>query len=286
MMAPFQRNSDTQNRPYQDMEKSRVGMPPDLTSETLVGISNTREMAPNSSMTKVSTRDGGIRAEGHLIVDTEYLGPAATSSVSPVSSVSDLGPEVSPVSSISTASNILHTQQPLVMSNTLGRHRAVSMAGSEARIVIIPARSTRTSAGGVPPGQSRQTRPRDPSRGPSSGRPLVTSRASKSEAGNGGDWKAPSQGAWGPAELRPPPLAINRSKQSALWSQNVSRPAGSTMTNAGYRPYHPSMSRQPQRVSQGSVSGASLASSDVFSLTDEISWPKPPRTPTASPDRH
>lgn len=286
MITPFQRSSDRQNRPYQDMNKPSVGMPPDMTGETLVGIDNMREIAPNSSLPTSSTRAGGISAGGHLIIDAEYLGPAVTDSVSPVSSVGDLGPEVSPVSSISTTSNIVHTQQPLVMSTTLRRHRAVSMAGSAARIVNIPPRSTRTSAGGAPPGLSRQARPRDPSRGPSTGRPPITSRASKTEAGNGGHWESSSQGAWARAELHPPPLAINRSKQSPTWSQNVTRPARSTMTNAGYRPYHPSMSKQPQRVSQGSVSGASFASSDVFSLTDAISWPKPPRTPTASPDRH
>lgn len=274
-----------QNRPYQDMEKSRAGMASNMTGETLVDVNTMRKTAPSSSLPTGSIRAGGISAGGHLIVDTEYIGPAAANSVSPVSSVSDLGPEVSPVSSASTRSNAFPTQQTSTMSQTLGNHRAVSMAGSEARIVSIPPRSSRALKGGTQPGSSRQARPRDLSRVPLSGNPPTTSRAFRSEAGSGGKWRSPSQAARGPAELRPPPLSINRSKQTSPWSQSASRQAG-TMGNAGYRPYRPSMSRQPQRVSQGSTSGASIASSNVFSLTDAISWPKPPRTPTASPDRH
>lgn len=284
-MAPFKKSTDMQNRPYQDMEKSRAGMAPNMTGETLVNVNTMRKKAPSSSLPTGTVRAGGISAGSHLIVDTEYLGPAAANSVSPVSSVSDLGPEVSPVSSASTRSNTFPTQQPLTMSQTLGTHRAVSMAGSEARIVSIPPRSSRALKGGVQPGSSRQARPRDPSRGPLSENPPTTARFFKSETGSGRNWQSPSQATWGPAELRPPPLSINRSKQTPPWSQSAPRQAGN-VENAGYRPYRPSMSRQPHRVSQGSTSGASIASSDVFSLTDAISWPKPPRTPTASPDRH
>lgn len=284
MIASFQKNTDMQNRPYQDIEKSHAGMAPNMTSETLLDVTTIRDTPPSSSQPIGSTRAGGCSAGSHLIVDTEYLGPAAASSVSPVSPVSDLGPEVSPVSSASTRSHTFPTQQPFTMSKTLGSHRAVSMAGSEARIVSIPPRPSRALKGGIQPGPSRQARPRDPSRSLVSGGPTTTARAFKSEAVGRGNWQSPSQATWGPAELRPPPLSIKRSKPTPLWSQGASKPAG-TMENAGYRPYRPSTSRQPQRVSQGSTSGASIASSDVFSLTDAISWPKPPRTPTASPDR-
>lgn len=274
-----------QNRPYQDMQKPRAGIAPNMTGETLVDFNTMRKTAPSSSLPTGSIRAGGISAGSHLIIDTEYLGPAAANSVSPVSSVSDLGLEVSPVSSASTSFNTFPTQQPFTMSQTLGTHRAVSMAGSEARIVSIPPRSSRALKGWLQPGSSRQASSRDPSRGPLYGNLPTTARAFKSEAGSGGKWQSPSQATWGPAELRPPPLSINRSKQNPPWSQSASRQPG-TKENAVYRPYRPSMSRQPQRVSQGSTSGVSIASSDVFSLTDAISWPKPPRTPTASPDRH
>lgn len=74
-----------------------------------------------------------------------------------------------------------------------------------------------------------------------------------------------------------------------MWPQNASRPAAAaSYNNAGYRPSNPSMPRGPPPPAMNrarAASAASAAGSDVFSLTDAMTWPQPPRTPTASPDR-
>ncbi|KAJ4393766.1 hypothetical protein N0V93_002981 [Gnomoniopsis smithogilvyi] len=136
VLAPFHKEMDSQTRPYQNMEESGVGMAPNVTNETLVGINTMRDTGTASSPPK-----SGIRAEGkpsgnHLTLDTEYLGPATARSVSPVSPVSDLAPEVSPISPASTNFNNLPLQRPLISSNAPEPHRAVSMAASEARITL------------------------------------------------------------------------------------------------------------------------------------------------------
>lgn len=285
ILAPFHNRRDMQIRPYQNMEKSHVGMAPDMTGETLVGVNTMREAGTSGSLPNNSTRAVGTGVKSHLTLDAGYLGPATSEPVSPVSTVSGLAPEVSPISPAFPWSNDPPLQHPLRSSTVQAPHMAVSMAGSEARIVRIPPRSSRTLTGEFPPGSSGDRRPRIPSSVSMSGRPSGQIRNYTGGAGNGGVAMPAQQRSSASAEFRPPPLSINRSKQTPLWSKNVSRPAGD-LVNAGYKPYRPLMDRKSQRVSQASVSDVSIASSDVFSLTDAISWPKPPRTPTASPDRH
>lgn len=272
ILRPLHKDRDMQIRPYQKMEKTDVGMAPNMTGETLVGVNTMRDTGPSSRLPKDSIGAVGQNARTRLALDTEYLGPAAARSVSPVSTNSELAPEVSPISPASTRPNMLPVQKPVIISTAPGTHRAVSMAGSEARIVSIPPRSSRALTAGFPPGSFGQRRP-------------GFSRNLTGDAGSGGAWRPARQETPGSAEFRPPPLSINRSQQTPLWAPKPLDPA-EDVEHAGYIPYRPSTARQAQRVSQASVSDASIASSDVFSLTDAISWPKPPRTPTASPDRH
>lgn len=283
ILAPFLKNT---TGPYQNMEKPDGGMAPNMTGGTLVGIKPIRATGPAGSLPKNNVGAGGINVANHLTLDTEYLGPAPMRPVSPVSPASDLAPEVSPVSSASRRSNSVPPQQNFTASNTPGSHRVISMTGSEARIVSIPPRSSRTLTGGTPPGLSRGVRPPGSSRDLVYGKPPGSSRNPTGGGSDGRAWRPLRQETSGLKDLRPLPLSINRSRQLPVWSQTAPYSAGE-VNNAGYKPYYPSMARQPmQRVSQGSVSDASIASSDAFSLTDAISWPKPPRTPTASPDRH
>lgn len=357
-LVPFRKDEDATPGPYQNMRDKSDGemsQNMNMTGETLTAIHAMRAQGPTSPKPPPKDTQGpGARNGTQLSLDTGFHFPARSSTVSPVSVVSELGPEVSPISPTSNRPpSHIPPPQPSLLSASRGSVTARSITGSEARMVSIAARTSRTPStdvvasgptgrnltgrGAPPDGIARKPVPnrmpeapnrmpdaprrwpypdRPPSHGPGPMGPISYGGG----GGNGGAWRPPVPGQqssrqpprqaprqpprqrpMGPSDAvrAPPPLSINRSKQAPMWSaqQNATRPAADANNNGGYQPYNPSSgndwTRGPplntnysNRVSKGSVSGASMASSDVFSLTDAVSWPKPPSTPTVSPDRH
>lgn len=232
-----------------------------MTGETLVAVATMRAKGPNSPARSSTPRDNlhERRAKpNNLSVQTDMLAPLA-GPVSPVSQTShDPAPDVSPISSSSSQFHSMPVQQPSPISGPPGPGTAISIAGSEARIVRIPPRPSKLSA--------------------SSG---------------GGPWRPDSQQTFASADL-PPPLAINRNRPvPARLLTPVAAPVSTARDDGGYVAYHPSIAivnsnkalAHSSRISHGSLGGLSTASSDVVS-PDTMSWPMPPSTPTTSPDRH
>lgn len=341
-LAPFRRGDDEPvPGPYYNMEKSGPAMTGETLvgisamraqgpDSPAAGWMPPSRINNNNSATNVhddNTRYLGPNPAHGLTVQTSNLAPAAgAGAVSPVSQVSQDPPasEVSPISPSFNHSGTLPIQDPsppslVTVPGPLGAGSrpgatagtataahggtAISIAGSEARIVRIPPRSSR--------------------------------QASSSASGANEGWLPSTQQqqhqqrfSSGSTELRPPPLAVNRANRKPPVSMRrvpVPAPApvsasrtpawdisyaGNNGNNGGYQAYHPSVGSNPQqgviggggggvgdgggpsrlslgssRISQRSVSGASVASSDVFS-PGSITWPMPPRTPTTSPDPH
>lgn len=344
-LAPFRRGGDEPAPgPYYNMEKSG----PAMTGETLVGISAMRAQGPNSPApgwvppsrinNNTSTTNGhdddtrylGPSPAHRLTVQTSNLAPAA-GAVSPVSQVSLDPPtsEVSPISPSFNHSGTLPIQDPsppsvVTVPGPLGAGArsgatagtataarggtAISIAGSEARIVRIPPRSSRLASSSASGANEGSLPPAPP--------PPQQQHHQQQQRFSSGS-----------TELRPPPLAVNRANRKPPVSMRrvpVPAPAPAMASgtpawdisyagnNGGYQAYHPSLGRNPQqgvaggggggdgdgggggpsrlslgssRISQRGVSGASVASSDVFS-PGSITWPMPPRSPTTSPDPH
>lgn len=288
-LAPFRRRRGEGEEPpypgpYYNIEKPGGAAARNMTGETLVGVSVMRAHGPDKRADSWTNRQED---------DTRYLGPnpalavqtknltqlassgagagtgAGARSISPVSQVSqDLGSDVSPISPSFNHAGTLPIQEPspspvpMPMQSRPGRGTAISIAGSEARIVRIPPRSSR-----LPPTAS-------------------------GEGTGAGAWRSGSQRmSSGSTELSPPPLAINRNRTRPPVSMRAVPTPAATLapnSNGGYQAYHPSLGNLhqggPSRVSyesRASLSGVSVASSDVFS-PDSITWPMPPGTPTTT----
>lgn len=306
-LAPFRRDKGPVPGPYYDMEKPGAMASRSMTGETLVGVSAMRAQGPSSpayswapppphdndndngndndndnenTNTNTNTRTTrGMSGGNHrlLTVQTSGLSPIP-GSISPVSQISqDLGSDVSPLSPLSNPTYSLPVQQPSPISSSSAPGTAVSVRGSDARIVRIPPRSSR-----IPP-------PTDGQGGVGEGS-VASARASARDSTS--------------AELRPPPLAIHRGKQQPPVSmRRVPLPGPNNTTNGGFTAYHPSMGSRAQgraqgytprrtshgsRASRGSLSGASIASSDVLFTPETMQWPMPPGTPplSSSDGRH
>lgn len=299
--AAHQQQQQAHPGPYYHIEKP-FAVSRNMTDETLVGVSAVRTNG-NGWNWKAPDLEDNTRYLGPkpnpaaaLTINTKNLAPLARAggAVSPVSQVSrdiDLGSDVSPVSPSFNHAGTLPIQEPSPSPSPTppssrppapGRGTAISIAGSEARIVRIPPRSSR-----LPPQML-----------------APTSTGGEGAPPSGAHWRAARPGSQrtssGSTELSPRPLAIKRSRPGPPVSMRaVPAPAAAAWapgsgSNGGYQAYHPSLGSLhqgggPSRVSyesRASLSGVSVASSDVFS-PDSITWPMPPGTPTmtASPGR-
>ncbi|KAF3762184.1 hypothetical protein M406DRAFT_352638 [Cryphonectria parasitica EP155] len=296
-LAPFRkgsRDSSSHIGPYYHMEKDD-GTAPNMTGETLIGTSNMRAMGPVGAATTSANPN-------NLTVDTNHLQGRSVWPVSPISPQSrSAASDVSPVSPDPT---MFPLQQPSPISNP-EPGTAISVAGSEARIVSIPARQSRVLGDGgsgvggdaVPAAEWRPPPMRGPpstraavvpssTRGPSRRNPAR--RPSRSSAGGrgGGSYRHPAQWTDGSEDLRPPPLSINK------YPTMMASHAPVAELNGGYKAYRPMLgsgnaaaarSLTQNRVSHASTGASSIASSDAFSPE---AWPMPPGTPRTSPGRH
>lgn len=270
-LAPFKKNRtsrDSHIGPYYSVEKGESATR-NMTGETLVTTKNAMVPKPLPAVPE--------KHPTNLTVDTNYQGPRSVSPVSPDSR--EPAPDVSPVSP--EPSYAFPPRQPPLIANP-ARATAISVAGSEARIVSIPARSSGGSAGpGWRPPVNNNNAPRKAGdRGPGGGRHRPPPRA-------------PPRDLHGPTELRPPPLSMNRTNHAPP----VASHAPVAELNGGYKAYNPAVRSAPppatvvdsaeNRASRGSLGALSTASSGV--LCPEA-WPMPPSTssvpstPRTSPD--
>lgn len=319
ILAPFRHETDEEpdpTGPYQNIEKSAApGMThPNMTGETLVGVSTMRAKGPNSwgpgsaaaavapaaanyhhqNLAQARNRDEKYEnpRASPLTVNTRNLTPATDdSAISPMSTPShhrhpaaataataDISPmTASPVYRPSSRTSPFHTLSPPPIASPPEPGTAIKVAGSEARIVRIPPRSSRATVSSIGSSSGASRRPGS-SRDPVSTHEVGDPSSTPSWAENSSYKYTQQQAIVLPLYARPGPTADPNS-------------------GLGYRPYHPSLgeiagsrrSRGHYRMSsqnRGSVaSGASIASSDVI-LPDAITWPMPPGTPTTTPDRY
>lgn len=273
-----------------------------MTGETLISMNMTtmRAQGPSSWGPPSKASAAGHEHENQH-EHSNSVQPNTTSIVTPIarkplphpvsplsSSVSqrelEAASQVSPISAASSgpSATLFGAPKPSSISAPPERGTAISVAGSEAKIVSIPARGSRplTGSNGAAGGRAARATP-------------VQSQYQQ------GPHKRISSDS---ATLRPAPLSVRRSRgpppvslraqQQLSVNTNVSS-VYSNYSNGGFQAYHPSMGNMAaglspasaaRRGSVGSLSGVSIASSDVMSPVS-MNWPMPPRTPTG-PNQH
>lgn len=316
ILTPF-RHAETDEEPqqptgpYQNIEKSvptgGATTQPNMTGETLVAISAMRDQGPNSwdpgaainNSNQAQNREDEATPRPnhqHLTVNTRDLTPATNPAISPVSPTShhyhhavpaaaDISPiTTSPASKRSSRASPFQSLSPPPIAAPPEPGTAIKIAGSEARIVRIPPRSSRATVSS--------------SISSSSGGALRQPRSSAA--------RAPPVNEFGKQLSSLTPTAENNYnrynkyiQQSTIPLPLYATPGASTTdvhgTDMGYRPYHPSLGEiaesrnrtdypsSQDRVSVGS--GASIASSDVI-LPDVTAWPMPPQAAHRQPDQY
>lgn len=271
-----------------------------------------------------------------LTVNTRNLTPATNPSplgispISPPPSYSHQGrtpggtvvpaAEVSPIttSPVSQRSSLraspFYTLSPPPVSAPPEPGTAIKIAGSEARIVRIPPRSSRATmssvSSGSRPGSSAGAESNNSNNNNSHHyhHTAATTNNYSNKFINSYHQQPAATAMVLPLYARPPPA-------DARYQNRYPNPGHNNGMGGSYRPYHPSVGeivrkrsqrnraqqqqqqlqlqqhilQQQQQESVGNrasiASEASIASSDVMP-PDAIAWPMPPRTPTTSPDPH